>query len=80
MRPTTLVRTPAIALAVALAATMMSATDVSAQARGGRGAQPIVLNADDVAAFPEPPADIVAVRGGVARGRLEMIDAARSHR
>jgi enterochelin esterase-like enzyme len=46
--------------------------------RGGRGAgrgnQPIVLNADDVQAFPEPSADIAAVRAGVARGTLEMIE------
>jgi enterochelin esterase-like enzyme len=33
-----------------------------------------VLNADDVAAFPEPAADIVAVRDGIPRGRLEMIE------
>ena len=40
----------------------------------GRGNQPIVLNADDVQAFPEPPADIAAPRAGVARGALEMIE------
>jgi enterochelin esterase-like enzyme len=40
----------------------------------GGGGAPIVLNPDDVAAFPEPPADISAVRDGVARGRLEMIE------
>jgi enterochelin esterase-like enzyme len=33
-----------------------------------------VLNADDVAAFPEPAADIVTVRDGIPRGRLEMIE------
>jgi enterochelin esterase-like enzyme len=42
--------------------------------RGGRGNQPIVLNPDDVAAFPEPPADIVAVREGTPKGKLEMIE------
>ena len=42
--------------------------------RGGRGNQPIVLNPDDVAAFPEPPADITTVREGLSRGRLEMIE------
>ncbi len=43
--------------------------------RGGRGGfGPIVLNPDDVAAFPEPADDIIAVRGGIARGRLEMIE------
>jgi enterochelin esterase-like enzyme len=40
----------------------------------GRGNQPIVLNADDVQALPEPPADIAAVRASVARGTLEMIE------
>jgi hypothetical protein len=44
------------------------------QGRGGRGNQPIVLNADDVAAFPEPPADIRDVRDGIARGHLAMIE------
>jgi enterochelin esterase-like enzyme len=33
-----------------------------------------VLNADDVAAFPEPPADIRDVRDGIARGHLAMIE------
>ena len=42
--------------------------------RGGRGNQPIVLNPDDVAAFPEPADEIVAVREGIARGQLEMIE------
>jgi enterochelin esterase-like enzyme len=41
---------------------------------GGRGNQPIVLNPDDVAAFPEPSAEIVAVRDGISRGKLEMIE------
>jgi enterochelin esterase-like enzyme len=48
------------------------------QGRGGRGGrggnQPIVLNPDDIAAFPEPSADIVAVRDGIPRGTLEMIE------
>jgi enterochelin esterase-like enzyme len=74
MRPRMLVRTPVNALAAMLVVTVMSGADVSGQARGGRGGEPIVLNADDVAAFPEPPADIVAVRDGSARGRLEMIE------
>src|SRR5581483_5232417 len=39
---------------------------------GGRGG-PIVLNPDDVPAFPDPPAGIDAVRPDVPRGRLEMI-------
>ena len=41
--------------------------------RGARGGQPIVLNPDDVPAFPDPPNGIVAVREGVPHGRLEMI-------
>jgi enterochelin esterase-like enzyme len=41
--------------------------------RGGRGGAPIVLNPDDVAVFPEPTDDIVAVREGIPRGRLEMM-------
>lgn len=41
---------------------------------GGRGNQPIVLNPDDVAAFPEPSDDIVAVRAAVPSGKLEMIE------
>jgi hypothetical protein len=43
--------------------------------RGGRGGGgPIVLNPDDVAAFPEPADNITAARDGIARGRLEMIE------
>ena len=43
--------------------------------RGGRGGnQPIVLNPDDVMAFPEPADDIVAVRDTVPHGTLEMIE------
>lgn len=42
--------------------------------RGGRGNQPIVLNADDVAAFPEPSDDINAVRANAPKGQLEMIE------
>ena len=41
---------------------------------GGRGNQPIVLNPDDVAAFPEPSDDINARREGIPRGTLEMIE------
>ncbi len=35
---------------------------------------PIVLNADDVQAFPEPPNDINADRPEIAHGKLEMIE------
>ena len=66
-----LVRTP---IAVLLVWTAMQGVDVSGQGRGGRGGQPIVLNPDDVAAFPEPSADIDAVREGIPHGRLEMIE------
>jgi enterochelin esterase-like enzyme len=41
---------------------------------GGRGGAPIVLNADDVAAFPEPPAGFNVEREGIPHGRLEMIE------
>ncbi len=39
---------------------------------GGFGG-PIVLNADDVQAYPEPPDDINGNRTGVPHGKLEMI-------
>jgi enterochelin esterase-like enzyme len=39
---------------------------------GGRGQRPIVLNPDDVPAFPDPPAGIDAKKD-VPHGRLEMI-------
>jgi enterochelin esterase-like enzyme len=35
---------------------------------------PIVLNPDDVQAFPEPPADITANRAEIPHGKLEMIE------
>lgn len=44
--------------------------------RGGsprRGGGPIVLNADDVAAFPDPPAGIDKKRDDVPHGKLEMV-------
>ena len=41
--------------------------------RGGLGG-PIVLNPDDVQAFPEPPAGIDANRDGIPHGKLEMIE------
>jgi enterochelin esterase-like enzyme len=41
---------------------------------GGRGNQPIVLNPDDVMAFPEPSDEIVSVRPGIPHGKLEMIE------
>ena len=68
------VLTNVLTVAALVAATMMLKADVRAQERGGRGSRPIVLNPDDVAAFPEPPADIVTIRDGIPRGRLEMIE------
>lgn len=35
---------------------------------------PVTLNADDVQAFPEPPAGIDADRSGVPHGKLEMVE------
>ena len=40
--------------------------------RGGGGGQ-VVLNADDVPAFPEPPAGFDKERDGIERGKLEMV-------
>ncbi|MES2463297.1 MAG: endo-1,4-beta-xylanase [Armatimonadota bacterium] len=41
----------------------------------GRAAPaPIVLNADDIQTYPEPPSDIVADRPDVAHGKLETIE------
>jgi enterochelin esterase-like enzyme len=43
-------------------------------AQGGRGfGGPIVLNADDVPAFPDPPPGFDAERDGTPHGRLEMV-------
>jgi enterochelin esterase-like enzyme len=42
--------------------------------RGGRGGAPIVFNADDVSAFPEPSDSIVQVRDAIPHGRLDMIE------
>jgi enterochelin esterase-like enzyme len=43
--------------------------------RGPRGfGGPIVLNPDDVAAFPDPPSGFDAKRGDIPHGRLEMIE------
>src|SRR5918993_1063213 len=55
---------------------VFTTTQPAAGQRGGagRGGAPIVLNADDVAAFPEPPAGFNVVREGIPHGRLEMIE------
>ena len=48
--------------------------NASAAARPGRGPRrPIVLNPDDVPAFPDPPSGFDRAREGVPHGRLEMI-------
>lgn len=41
---------------------------------GGGFGGPIVLNPDDVQAFPEPPNSINANRAGIAHGKLEMVE------
>ena len=74
----------AFALAFALAATTATivqdahAQDSQAPAGRGRGPRdfggPIVLNADDVPAFPEPPTGFDAKREDIPQGRLEMIE------
>lgn len=60
-----------------LAATVSAlAQDANPQPeRPARGfGAPIVLNADDVPAFPEPSADIIKKREGIPHGQLEMIE------
>jgi enterochelin esterase-like enzyme len=49
-----------------------SSTNTVATDRPGRG--PIVLNADDIPAFPDPPAGFEVKRDGIPRGQLEMIE------
>jgi enterochelin esterase-like enzyme len=62
-------------LGVALLLVFIMAQPAAGQRGGaGRGGAPIVLNADDVAAFPEPPAGFNVVRDGIPHGRLEMIE------
>src|SRR5688572_30583543 len=46
----------------------------AAQNRPRRFGGPIVLNPDDVQAYPEPPQGIVADRADVPHGKLEMIE------
>ena len=54
-------------------AVMPATTSLAQPARRGFGG-PIVLNPDDVPAFPDPPAGIIAKRDNVPHGRLEMIE------
>ena len=50
--------------------------DAGAERRPGGGGfgGPIVLNPDDVQAYPEPPAGIDVNRAGVPHGKLEMVE------
>jgi hypothetical protein len=43
------------------------------KARGPQRGGPIVLNPDDVPAFPDPPAGFDAVRPDAPHGKLEMV-------
>jgi enterochelin esterase-like enzyme len=55
-------------------APLVFASSAPTAGRTGRGRfGPIVLNPDDVPAYPDPPAGIDAERSDVPRGRLEMI-------
>jgi enterochelin esterase-like enzyme len=59
-------------LLVGLLALTAAISESLAQGRRGFGG-PIELNADDVPAFPEPPAGFDAEREGVPHGQLEMV-------
>ena len=66
------------ALLIGCSAFALTGVDVFAQEQRpgggrGRGGGPIVLKADDVAAFSEPPAGFDKKRDGVAAGKLEMV-------
>ena len=61
-------------LCVALLLVCTTAQPAAGQRGAGRGGAPIVLNPDDVAAFPDPPAGFNVVREGIPHGRVEMIE------
>jgi enterochelin esterase-like enzyme len=68
------------ALLIGLSAFALTTTTLVAQdrpagppGRGGRGGGQITLNADDVPAFPEPPAGFDKKRDGIPTGKLEMV-------
>src|SRR5687767_3940682 len=66
-------RFPPVAVLCGLLAVAVVISASSAQERRGGGGRPIVLNADDVPAFAEPPKGFDVKREGVARGTLEMV-------
>jgi len=66
-------RLPRLVPLLAATLIMMSMHDLSAQDRPAFGRE-IVLNEDDVAAYPEPPEDVFTRRDDVPHGRLEMIE------
>ncbi len=65
---------PALLNGLIVLSTVIPAADGLAQPGKREFGSPIVLNPDDVAAFPDPPAGIVAKRDDIPRGRLEMIE------
>lgn len=71
-------RALSLAFVLALAATTL-AQDAKPSQGGRRGdprgfGGPVVLNPDDVPAFPEPPAGFDRAREGIPHGQLEMIE------
>jgi enterochelin esterase-like enzyme len=62
-----------VTVLLAAALIIAGAPDLSAQDRPAFGRE-IVLNEDDVAAFPEPPPGIDVRREDIPHGRLEMIE------
>ena len=59
-------------LSGALAIILLTPASLAQERRRGT-TRPIVLNPDDVPAFPEPPKGFDAKREGISQGRLEMV-------